>query len=71
MSLQAMTTDNTSYRPPLERWYSIITGDMKKETPEACMNERAARLSSLRTSKVVKSYVVNNLQDNPYLFIIS
>lgn len=62
MSLQAMTTDNTSYGRTLERWYSIITDDMKKETPEACMNERAARLSCLRMSKIAKSYLVDNSQ---------
>ena len=62
MSLQAMTTDNTSYGLTLERWYRIITDDMKKETPEACMNERAARLSCLRMSKIAKSYLVDNSQ---------
>ena len=62
MSLQAMTTDNTSYRLTLERWYRIITDDTKKETPEACMNERAARLSCLRMSKIAKSYLVDNSQ---------
>lgn len=62
MSLQVMTTDNTPYSLTLERWYRIITDDMKKETPEACINERAARLSCLRMSKIAKSYLVDNSQ---------
>ena len=57
-----MTTDNTPYSLTLERWYRIITDDMKKETPEACINERAARLSCLRMSKIAKSYLVDNSQ---------
>ena len=57
-----MITDNKFYSFTLEHWYSIITDDVKKETPKACMNERAARLSCLRMSKIAKSYLVDNSQ---------
>ena len=46
------------------RSLGFIVNDIapKKETPEACINERAARLSCLRMSKIAKSYLVDNSQ---------
>lgn len=62
MSLQAMMTDITSAGLSLEHWYRNITDDVKEETSEACMKERAVRLSSIMMSKKMKSYLVYNFQ---------
>lgn len=74
MSLQAMMTDHMSVSRSLmsrlNYWCHAITDDVYEKTYEACMNERAARLSNLRTLKILKLYLANNLQDYPYISIL-